>query len=94
MNIIRRNKYFILFFIILLTYFSYNYIQQEIKLNNLSQEIYNQKLKANKLDKEIKKLQDELQNVKSKKNIENLARKKLKMIKSDEILYIIQEKED
>jgi cell division protein FtsL len=94
MNIIRRNKYFILFFIILIVYFSYNYIQQEIKLNNLSQEIYNQKLKSNRLDNEIKKLQDELQNIKSKKNIENLARKKLKMIKSDEILYIIQEKED
>ncbi|MGM0378695.1 MAG: FtsB family cell division protein [Bacillota bacterium] len=94
MNIIRRNKYFILFFIILIVYFSYNYIQQEIKLNDLSQEIYNQKLKSNELDKEIKQLQDELQNIKSKKNIENLARKKLKMIKSDEILYIIQEKED
>ena len=94
MNIIRRNKYFILFFIILIVYFSYNYIQQEIKLNDLSQEIYDQKLRSNELDKEIEKLQDELQNIKSKKNIENLARKKLKMIKSDEILYIIQEEED
>ena len=94
MNIIRRNKYFILFFIILIVYFSYNYIQQEIKLNDLSQDIYDQKLRSNELDKEIEKLQDELQNIKSKKNIENLARKKLKMIKSDEILYIIQEEED
>lgn len=86
------HKWMIVLTIGISIYFSYNFVVQEAKMQNISQSIYNKKIVLNKLDIEIKNLELDLKNVKSNKNIERLAREKLKMIAYDEVLYIIEEK--
>jgi len=70
-------------------YFVYNLYSAEIKLREYEgqQEALNAEIEA--LKKDVKKLSVELEYAKTPEAIEELAREKLKMVKANEIIYII-----
>jgi cell division protein FtsB len=92
-KIFKRHKLIILVFVVVFIYFSYNYFRQEIKLQELSQEKYLKKVELQEKDAEVKKLRQDLKEVKSNENISRLAREKLKMVYPGEVLYIIEDEE-
>lgn len=92
-KIFKRHKLIILVFVVVFIYFSYNYFRQEIKLQELSQEKYLKKVELQEKDAEVKKLRQDLKEVKSNENISRLAREKLKMVNPGEVLYIIEDEQ-
>lgn len=92
-NVLKRNRILLMFFIILLGYVGYVTIQTEIKYRELKAEetILNEKL--NQLNEDKQELSKQLEESQSLDTIERIAREKLKMVKPNEILYMIQEDE-
>lgn len=89
----RRNKISILFFTILFLYLSVTVVGQERSMRDLQHE-----------QRELQEIVDNLKKEKSEKEkmveesskpefIEKTAREKLKMVKPNEIIYIIQDRE-
>lgn len=87
----RRNKIIIVFFIIFFSYVGYTLFMNEEKNKELEYE-------AEQYDKEIAALKEQIEGLKleieksqSHEVIEKIAREKLKMVKPNEIIYIIQD---
>lgn len=81
----------VIIFIVVFLYFSYNYIRQEMKLQEIAIENHSKKIELQKMNNDIEKLEKDLAEIKSNKNISRLAREKLKMVYPDEVLYIIED---
>lgn len=91
---VRRNKIGLMVFLVIAVYTSITMIKQHIKLQELVEE-------EQRIQEEIKTLHEEIKAVKGKieesdnpELIEKAARDKLKMVKQNEIIYIIQDKKD
>jgi len=71
-------------------YFVYNLYSAELKLREYEgqQEMLDAEIEG--LKKDIKKLNVELEYAKTPEAIEEIAREKLKMVKANEIIYIIK----
>ncbi|WP_432404960.1 FtsB family cell division protein [Wukongibacter sp. M2B1] len=90
-NFFKRNRIALLFLSCLLVYLSVTIVNQEMKLRDLQEE-------EKVLQKRVKKLKDEMSEMERKAQestnpefIEKTAREKLKMVKQNEIIYIIQD---
>lgn len=90
-QIIRRNKLLFLACMVLFVGSVMVWHQQQVKIEELSyiKSTYDQKEVA--LKKEVDRLAERAASLGTDQMIESLARQKLKMIKKDEIQYIIKE---
>ncbi len=89
----RRNQITIVFLIVFMVYVSVTFVRQEIKLRELRFEESNLISKIQTLNTDITNLEIEIEETAGLAYVEKLAREKLKMVKSNEIIYIIQEQE-
>ena len=91
LGIIRRNKFVVFFAIIFSIYVLAVLIRQEIYYKSLKSEelAYLKEIQVLKI--EIEKLEKDLESNQDLESIEKIAREKLKMVKPNEIIYIIQE---
>jgi len=92
-GIIKRNRYAFIFIVIFLAYVGVTLIRQEVQYKTLKAEEETYLKEIESLNLEIAKLEKELESNKDLKAIEKIAREKLKMVKPNEIVYIIQENE-
>lgn len=87
----RRNKIAILVIGVLLGYLSVTIINQEIKLRALQEEGRQLQEVVGKLEKELGNMEKKVEESENLEYIEKTAREKLKMVKPNEIIYIIQD---
>jgi len=88
---LKRNRVIVLFAIAFLIYVGVTLVRQEIKFRELLAEEALCQAKIVLLKEDVDELQEELENASSPETIEKIAREKLKMVKPNEIIYIIQE---
>ncbi|MCG8541335.1 MAG: septum formation initiator family protein [Clostridia bacterium] len=88
----RRNKIAILFLSILIVYLSITIANQQGKLKDLQREEKELQSIANDLKSEVKEIEKRAEESTSLEFVEKTAREKLKMVKQNEIIYIIQDK--
>lgn len=89
----KRNKIAIFFFGVLFVYLSVTIISQEKNLRDLRQEQKELQAIVNNLKEEKKKMEKKVEESSELEFIEKTAREKLKMVKPNEIIYIIQDEE-
>lgn len=90
-TVVKRNKYLILFLVVFLSYVGYSVVQTEIKIQELKAKETTLKEELMKLTEEKETLAQQLEESKSLESIERIAREKLKMVKPNEVIYIIQD---
>lgn len=89
--VVKRNKYLIFVLVVFLAYIIYSIAQAEIKIQELRAREATLTEELNKLTEEKETLTKQLEDSKSLESIEKIAREKLKMVKPNEVIYIIQE---
>ncbi len=83
-----------IFCIVFLVYVSIALVTQEIEYRQLLQEEMQYSAEIEQLHEEIERLEARLENSKDPRAIEQIAREKLKMVKPNEIIYIIQKDDE
>lgn len=94
---LRRNWLTIVLVIIVFGYFVYNTLHTEQKLKEYEQVKATLYSDIEKLEREVARLADEYAYSQTPEAIEKIAREKLKMVKPNEIIYLIkglEEQED
>lgn len=91
---VKRNKYLIIFMVVFLSYIGYTVVQTEIKIQELKANEAILQEELSKLTEEKDTLTRELEDSKSLESIEKIAREKLKMVKPNEVIYIIQDEKE
>ncbi len=86
----KRHRILVIAGIIFALYVGYTLMTQESKYQQLLRQktLYEEQIEV--LQEDLNELQDELEHSTSPETIERLAREKLKMVKPNEIIYIIQ----
>lgn len=87
----KRNQITFVFLIVFMVYVSVTFVRQEIKLRELKFDESNLVAEIQMLNSDIIKLEEEIEATQGLTYVEKLAREKLKMVKPNEIIYIIQE---
>ena len=90
-NKIWGSKVFLVLCILFIVYITYIMIIQELKNIELEKELAMYQKELDELHVMVEDLADELGKTKDLDYIEKLAREKLKMVKPNEIMYIINE---
>lgn len=90
---LKRNRVVVLFAIAFFVYVGVTILRQEVKLHQLKAEEAACQAEIMLLKEDVEELEEELENASSPETIERIAREKLKMVKPNEIIYIIQENE-
>ncbi len=88
---LKRNRVVVLFAVAFLVYVGITFFRQEAKLQQLRAEEAACQQKIVVLKEDVEALEEELENASSAETIERIAREKLKMVKPNEIIYIIQD---
>ena len=91
---LKRNSLLIIVLIIFLVYFVYSMYITDIKLKEYQADQADLNQEINALEDDIERLQDELEYAQTTEAIEKIAREKLKMVKPNEIIYMIKGFED
>ncbi len=86
----KRNSLIILLMTIFVLYFGYNMYTTGLKLEEYTGTQEDLRQEIGTLDKKIDKLNLELEYAQTPEAIEKIAREKLKMVKGNEIIYIIE----
>lgn len=90
----RKNKsrgLILLLIIIAFGYYVYNMYQADQKLNDYLADQVALKAEIEQLEREINRLADEYAYAQTPEAIEKIAREKLKMVKPNEIIYLLKE---
>ncbi|RKD20925.1 cell division protein FtsL [Caminicella sporogenes DSM 14501] len=90
-SFLKRNRIHIIICLILFIYLSITMIKQEIKIRELKNEEKQALKQVNELKMKIKDMKKNIEKSDSKEFVEKVAREKLKMVKPNEIIYIIQD---
>ena len=90
----KRNKIAIVISLLLVSYLSIVLVNQQIKLNELKAEEKQTLLRIQELKEQKEELDRRLEQSDDLDFIEKVAREKLKMVKPNEIIYIIQNKDE
>jgi len=90
-SFLKRNKYMVLLSIVFAIYVSTALISQEFQYRKLRVEEADYRAEIELLSEEIERLEERLESSQDPQAIEKIAREKLKMVKPNEIIYIIQE---
>tara|TARA_Y100001933_G_scaffold238311_1_gene261963 strand:- start:368 stop:697 length:330 start_codon:yes stop_codon:yes gene_type:complete len=88
---LKRNRVVVIFAAFFLIYVGVTFVRQEVKLRQLKAEQAACQEEILLLNVDVEELEDELENASSPETIERIAREKLKMVKPNEIIYIIQD---
>lgn len=86
---IKRNSLLIIILIIFVVYFVYTMYITDLKLEEYQATQTELNTEISGLESEIKKQKDELAYSQTTEAIEKIAREKLKMVKPNEIIYMI-----
>ena len=83
-------QYAIIYIFLILTVLSMGYgvIDQALKVREYNEEMRSLRAQINKVDEDIKELQENKKNIDKDEYIEKIAREKLNMVKPEEIIYI------
>ncbi len=94
MKFLKRNSLLIVILIIFVVYFVYSMYTTDLKLKEYqaTQSELNEEINA--LEDDIERLHDDLEYAQSTEAIEKIAREKLKMVKPNEIIYMIKGQND
>ena len=87
----KRNGIALLFLAVLLGYLSFTIINQEIKLRALRKEGDQIEKTVEELKKKLSGMEKKIEESGNPQFIEKAARERLKMVKQNEIIYIIQD---
>ncbi|WP_432667503.1 septum formation initiator family protein [Wukongibacter baidiensis] len=90
-SFLKRNRIALLFLGGLLAYLSITIVNQEIKLRDLQKEETQLQKRADQLKEEVSEMEKKSKESANPEFIEKTAREKLKMVKQNEIIYIIQD---
>lgn len=88
---IKRNKFVLLTMIVLAAYFVVNYQSSTVKLKELQNARLALEKEIQTLEDDVARLNDAYAYVQTEEAIEQQAREKLKMVKNNEIIYLIRE---
>lgn len=91
---LRRNRVTILFILLAFGYYAYIMIKADQKLDEYQGVQQELKSEIGDLEHEIDRLVDEYAYSQTPEAVEKIAREKLKMVKPNEIIYLIKELED
>ena len=91
---IRRNRVMILIVLLVLGYYYYIMHQTQLKLDEYEAVKASLRTEIAYLEKDIDKLVDEYLYAQTDEAVEKIAREKLKMVKPDEIIYLIKGDEE
>ncbi len=89
----KRHKVLGLVFVAILFYVGITLVSQEIKMREYYEKERLCQEKISLLKEEVEIAQQDLDKISSAESIERLAREKLKMVKPNEIIYIIQDED-
>ncbi len=89
----RRNRVTILIILVILGYYAYNVHQTNLKLKEYKDVQANLKSEIESLERDINRLTDEYTYSQTPEAVEKIAREKLKMVKPNEIIYLIKGEE-
>lgn len=89
-SFIKRNIWILVLLAIISGYFVYNIYTAELKLRMYEAQETELNEEIESLNKDVKKLNVELEYAQTPEAIEKIAREKLKMVKANEIIYIIK----
>lgn len=90
-NFIRRNKFMMALFLLFSIYIGTTLVRQELNMHELRAEEKQVKAQTEAISGEINVLKEDLKASQSLEFTEKMAREKLKMVKPDEIVYILKE---
>lgn len=93
-SFLKRNRYMVVLSIVFAIYVSTALISQEFQYRKLLQEEADYYMEIEALSEEIERLESRLESSQDPRAIEKIAREKLKMVKPNEIIYIIQEENE
>lgn len=85
----KQNKLTVVLFLGFFLYVSVTLVNQELKARELKLEELELRQQISAMSMEVEDLQKQVESASSLEHIEALAREKLKMIKSDEMIYFI-----
>lgn len=88
-SFIKRNILILVMMLLFMGYFFYNLYTAELKLQTYEMTQAELRQEIETLERELKKLNLELEYAQTPEAIEKVAREKLKMVKANEIIYII-----
>jgi cell division protein FtsL len=86
----RRNKFLVLFLIMIIGYYGYSTVQTNKKLVEYRTAQAELKTEIESLESELEQLNDTYEYTQTPEAIERIAREKLKMVKPNEIIYLIR----
>ncbi len=86
----RRNRVTILIIVIIMVYYAYNMYQTDLKLKEYKGVQLDLKSEIESLERDINRLTDEYAYSQTLEAVEKIAREKLKMVKPNEIIYLIK----
>lgn len=92
-HFIKRNRFFMGLVLLFSLYIGTTLVRQEIRLLELREEERQVSTEIAALSEEIGVLQEDLKATQSLAFSEKIAREKLKMVKPDEIVYVLREPE-
>lgn len=92
-HLIKRNRFFMTLVLLFSLYIGTTLVRQEIKLHELRQEEKEVQGQTALLTEEIGVLKEDLKASQGLEFAEKIAREKLKMVKPDEIVYILKDPE-
>jgi len=92
-HFIKRNRFLMALVMLFSLYIGTTLVRQELKIHELSQEEKQVGTQMEALTGEIEVLKEDLKASQSLEFSEKVAREKLKMVKPDEIVYILKEPE-
>lgn len=90
-TLFKRKKLLIVILVLLLIIVAITKINQQIELDNLQKERARLEAEKERLELLRESLKEELSNASNPQYLESLAQKKLRMVRPDEMIFIIRE---
>lgn len=86
----KRNRVTLIIILIILGYYAYNMYRTDLKLKEYKETQLELKSEIETLERDINRLADEYAYSQTPEAVEKIAREKLKMVKPNEIIYLIK----
>ncbi len=90
----KRKIILTIFIIVLIVFVALTKVNQQLEMEKLSEDKARLEADIDRLELLKKNLEEELKNVDSKEFVEEYARKKFRMVKENEMIFIINENEN
>lgn len=91
LDILKKNKLVMVLIVLLLVFYGYSAVRQEVMTRKLRSELAAKEAEIEELMLQKESLEIDIEKATTDEYIERIAREKLKMVKADEIIYVIDE---